>query len=323
MSSACAPRTFHSSGFVVLDLLVANGTLTPHVGGTAANVAINLALLGWETSVSALLGDDPAGHTAREQLASFGVDTTGVQNRKDVTTPVVIHEVVKSRHRFRFSCPACGAKYAKFRPLAPETSKLAPRASTYFFDRASSYAIRLAGDRRDESAIVFEPGTPGRPAATKTMADTAHLLRVSSELGLDAVMSAVNSNTQVVGLGADGVRYRTPTDPAWRHRPSQVTDPVIDPGGAGDWLTAGIIDGLGANLIRSESTSTAELDDAIDRGLRLAAACCASPGTRGLIGTASWADLAAEFGVSTAHVRREPGATHVTGSQTCAAWFHS
>jgi len=315
-----SPRKIHSSGFVVLDLLVADGSLTPQVGGTAANVAINLVLLGWQAAVSALLGDDIAGHTVREQLAAYGVDTAGVRNHPDVTTPVVIHEVADSRHRFKFSCPACGTKFAKFRPLPPESSRLAPEASIYFFDRASAYALKLASERRSESAIVFEPGTPGRPAATNAMAATPHLLRASSNLQLDSVQTAISANIQVIGLGSDGVRYRTPTETQWQHRPTQATGTIVDPGGAGDWLTAGVLERLGPDCMRSGSVLATDLDEAVDRGLSLAAACCAYLGTRGAVGTSTWNRLATELHAPMP--TPEPRPIEIAADADCADWFH-
>lgn len=267
----------HSSGFIVLDLLVHNSSLTAHVGGTAANVAINLAVLGWKSGVSALLGNDRAGSIILRQFQEYGVDTTGVILRDDVKTPVVIHEVLGNRHRFKFSCPVCGSKYPKFRPLPVSALPDIHDADVYFFDRASAYAMHAAMQVREQgSVVVFEPGTPGRAEATSQMTDLAHLFRVSGALADPAVTAA----TQVIGMAENGVKFRT-NDSDWVRSPSKLSAPPVDAGGAGDWLTAGIIHRLGAAGILHADRE--ELSDAVEFGQRLAGISCRYVGTRGMV----------------------------------------
>ncbi|WP_117389042.1 PfkB family carbohydrate kinase [Mycobacterium marinum] len=316
-------NTIHSTGFVVLDLLVADGEMTCHVGGTAANVAINLSLLGWDAAVSGLIGDDPAGHEIRRQFTLYGVDTTALINDPEVETPVVIHEVTKDRHRFRFSCPHCGTKYAKFRPLPPTKASTAPAADVHFFDRASSYAIEVSRLRRDTSAVVFEPGTPGRPPATTSMVRQAHFLRASGDLELppDAV-AAQAQKPQVIGLGSAGVKYRA-ADTEWRSLPSRLLDLPVDAGGAGDWLTAAVLDGLGPSLVRSKSVGIQDLERTVDRALDFAAACCRHLGTRGLVGTDDWAHLTMNSprDVQISQVEQVQAGTSQR-KVGCHSWFH-
>lgn len=314
-------RTVHTSGFVVLDLLVADGKMTPVVGGTAANVATNLALLGWQSSVSALLGDDRAGREIVRQLAEYGVDISSVVLDPQVQTPVLLHEVVKGRHRFRFSCPHCGAKYAKFRPLAPTCAPSAPDAAVHFFDRASSYAIKVAQSVRDRAVVVFEPGTPGRPPATAALAATSHILRVSSDLGIDAAAEETSPQVQIVGLGASGVRYRLAGEQAWTHLESRLDGPLADAGGAGDWLTSGTLDTIPLDGIGNGSLQNSDLEKAVENGLLLAAGCCQFEGTRGQVGTTAWAAATRYQAAASSFVPELP--SYATGDCTdCEAWFH-
>lgn len=317
-------KRIHATGFVVLDLLVADDTVIPHVGGTAANVAINLSLLGWEAAVSGLLGDDSAGRTIRRQLEAYGVDTTALINDPDVETPIVIHEVTKSRHKFRFSCPHCGAKYAKFRPLPPTKASVAPEADVHFFDRASSYAIEVSRSRRGGSAIVFEPGTPGRPAATTSMVELAHLFRASGDLGLtEQAVAASSKRVQVIGLGADGVKYRLRGENEWRHLPSRVAGRPVDAGGAGDWLTASLLNALDPSSLRSNTIGLSQLQDAVDRALDFAEACCRHLGTRGFVGTDDWIGLLSSAPNDGVLERRpQSEGTLIAKDGGCAVWYH-
>lgn len=327
MSPSPNPRKVHASGFVVLDLLVADGDLTPHVGGTAANVAINLSLLGWNAAVSGLVGEDPAGREIRSQLKAYGVDTSRLVSAPDVETPVVIHEVTRNRHKFRFSCPNCGSKYSRFRPLPPTEAGSAPEADVHFFDRASSYAIEVSRLRRSDDVIVFEPGTPGRPAATASMVGLAHLFRSSGDLDLPnraLVSPNVDTNdnaAQIIGLGADGVKYRASVSHDWQRRPSRVSQPPVDAAGAGDWLTACLLDGLDMTTLRALDVTDEDLDRAVDRGLDFAAACCRHLGTRGLVETEEWRKLHPGDSCQAAPGRAGPGPAKIA-SGGCDLWFH-
>jgi fructokinase len=314
-------RSVHATGFIVLDLLLADGRMTPIVGGTAANVAVNLSLLGWDSSVTALLGDDRAGKEVVRQLNEYGVDTTGVVLDPAARTPVLIHEVVRGRHRFRFSCPQCGSKYAKFRPLEPGKVSEAPEASVHFFDRASSYATRLAEAVNGSAVAVFEPGTPGRPAATAALASSSHVLRVSSELEIEPGTEAVSPQVQVVGLGSDGVRFRLAGDPEWVHLPSELRAPLVDAGGAGDWLTSGILDAVPLDKIHDSSLRPDELRAAVLRGLALAAVCCQYEGTRGQVGSSAWTDATRQLTLPAPTVPRLP-TFDTQDCRDCEAWFH-
>lgn len=321
LPNSAAGRTVHTSGFVVLDLLVADGKMKPVVGGTAANVATNLALLGWQSSVSALLGDDRAGREIVRQLAEYGVDTSNVVLDPEVQTPVLLHEVVNGRHRFRFSCPHCGAKYAKFRPLAPTCAPSAPEAAVHFFDRASSYAIKIAQSVRDRAVVVFEPGTPGRPPATAALAAASHILRVSSDLGIEAASEEVSPQLQIVGLGEAGVRYRQVREQDWMHLGSRLDGPLVDAGGAGDWLTSGTLDTIPLQDVRVGSLQSADLEKAVENGLLLAASCCQFEGTRGQIGTTVWAAATKHQKAASAFVPELPSYA-AADCTDCEAWFH-
>ncbi|RYC05647.1 PfkB family carbohydrate kinase [Nocardioides zhouii] len=316
-----AGRTVHASGYVVLDLLVADGKMKPVVGGTAANVATNLALLGWQSSVSALLGDDRAGREVVRQLAEYGVDTSRIVLDAEVQTPVLLHEVVNGRHRFRFSCPHCGVKYAKFRPLAPTSAPSAPDAAVHFFDRASSYAIKIAQSVRDRAVVVFEPGTPGRPPATAALAAASHILRVSSDLGIDAAEEETSPQVQIVGLGAAGVRYRLPGDRGWAHLDSRLDAPLVDAGGAGDWLTSGTLDMIPIESFGAGSLLKTDLEKAVRTGLQLAAGCCQFEGTRGQVGTTAWAAATKHQPSASSFVPDLPSYS-TDDCSDCEAWFH-
>jgi hypothetical protein len=65
---------------------------------------------------------------------------------------------------------------------------------------------------------------------------------------------------------------------------------LVDAGGAGDWITAALLDGLNPTCWRNEQIETATVDRAIERALDFAAACCRH--LRGFLGTEDWTRIA-------------------------------
>jgi fructokinase len=317
----CSGRSVHTTGFVALDLLVVDGLASAHAGGSAANIAINLGVLGWDARVSGLLGDDDAGRTVVRDLQSMGVDTSGLQLVPEARTPVVVHEVREGRHRFRFSCPNCGTAYAKHRPLPPERAAAAGSCDAFVFDRTTAYALAAAElARRDGSIVMFEPGTPGRPAAFRHAVQLAHLFRRSHDLDERVAdrLPASPPGLEVVGHGAAGVRWRgtwgTESFPDWRAAPAETAAAVtvVDPGGAGDWLSAVLLDRL---------LASAPVPSAIADGQRLAALCCGFAGTRGLLACPE-GRVQFERAIGR-HPVAPPAAAQVmaVGSGQCSDWF--
>lgn len=310
----------HTTGFVALDLLVVDGAASAHAGGSAANIAINLALLGWPARVTGLLGGDDAGRAVVEDLRRHGVETSGLDLDAGARTPVVVHEVRDGRHRFRFSCPSCGRGYAKHRPLPAERAAASGPCDVFVFDRTSVYAVAAAEKaRRDGALVVFEPGTPGRAAAFRQAVETADVFRRSHDLDdrLPDRLSESPPCLEIVGHGADGVRWRgrwrSESFPDWQAAPAEATAArdVVDPGGAGDWLTAGLVDSIVNGRL---------VADAIAQGQRLASLSCGFPGTRG------WnADHAGRAHFELLTGRRTDGhqayALRTTRDGECAAWF--
>ena len=90
-----------SSGLVALDVIRAPKGTCLRAGGTAANVAAILSFLGWRSAIIGRIGDDDAGPLVERDLRAAGVDTSHVDLSKEVGTPLVVHEIHETGHRFR------------------------------------------------------------------------------------------------------------------------------------------------------------------------------------------------------------------------------
>lgn len=275
-----------SSGYVTLDVILERGALGHRAGGTAANVAADLAFLGWSTSVSALIGDDPAGDHLVGDLKRAGVETSPILRDSAATTPVVIHEILDSSHRFRFGCPTCGRKFSRFRPVPAERARsvaVAAQPDVFFFDRVSLSTLSMAEVVRESGGLVmFEPSTRGRADLFSRALDVAHVVKVSHErlVGLADRLRAEPQpgQLQIVTHGGDGVTWRRGRSAMQSVSGYKMS--IVDTGGAGDWATAAWLASLPSlkPSVLSEIDFTASLRVA----QAVAAISCTAVGARGL-----------------------------------------
>lgn len=91
-------------GEVLIDLISANyvnnlgevSAFAPHVGGSPANMAGNLARLSWRTALVATVGQDGAGQLIRDQLASTGMDLSQLRSAAEPTTLILVSRSLES-----------------------------------------------------------------------------------------------------------------------------------------------------------------------------------------------------------------------------------
>lgn len=270
------------TGYIALDLVSYNGGLAQRAGGTAGNVAANLAFLGWRSTVVGNIGNDAAGRRLVTNLNEVGVTTTGLRRAK-TGTPVVLHEVLSSGHRFSFKCPACGRRFPRFHPLtkdqAQETLETTKAPDVFFFDRASASTALLAeGFRKQGSLVIFEPSRPGR--TVERCVQAAHVVKYSSDRAntIGNVLGGAVAGLRIVTEGSRGVQayFRGKSF----HVPG-FSVAVVDAGGAGDWTTAGFLWSLPG--LDVENWTIEGLTEALEHGQALAAVSCTYPGARAVV----------------------------------------
>jgi fructokinase len=278
-----------SCGYVALDVIRHGGSVRQSAGGTAANVAANLAHLGWQSTLIGRIGADPQARRILTDLRTSGVCTRLLVRDSATETPVVVHEVLPPRHRFDFSCPECGRTSPRYRSLptehleerAPETRAIAS-SDVVFVDRASAFSAELLQRARQGGALtVFEPSARGAESASLRAAEYAGILKWSAETRPRLHPSTLNPRAhqlQIESMAARGLRYRV-GDGSW----SSLHPPAIealDGAGAGDWLTTGLLDAL--PHLDLASLDEDAIGDALSAGQALAALSCRYVGARAL-----------------------------------------
>ncbi|HTR52419.1 MAG TPA: PfkB family carbohydrate kinase [Kofleriaceae bacterium] len=266
------------AGYAALDLISYEERLTHRAGGTAANVAANLAFLGWKARLAGVLGADAAGRAIVRDLEESEVNVDDVELRSG-GTPLVVHEIRANGHRFYFHCPECGRRFPKYRPLDEPTARsLAERLEPdlFFFDRASKATAILAEELRKKGTIVmFEPSTNGREF--ERCFEAADIFKYSSERAsaIAELRSQTKPKLEIVTDGKRGVRATFANEsillPAF-----QVE--VVDAAGAGDWTTAGLVWRLLDH--DPEAWSETTVRTALRDAQALAAINCVYPGAR-------------------------------------------
>jgi fructokinase len=277
------PRSVLASGFVALDVVRSDQGVWMRAGGTAGNVAANLAYFGWKARIAGLIGRDEAGRIVSRDLSDAGVDTSDLYQHDQVGTPLVLHEVNGKSHRFKFGCSVCGRPYHRYRPLAtakvPKLLSCERLADVFFFDRPRAAALALAeAHAKAGRLVVYEPSSAGNAGAHMRAAACADVVKYSEEQAAKFEKyfpeDPPNHQLRIVTRGDKGVLFRLGPE-AWREQPAHSVS-VVDAGGAGDWMTAALLDCLGLH----RPWQAAEVEEAVRWAQGVAALSCLVPGAR-------------------------------------------
>lgn len=277
------PRSVLASGFVALDIVRSNQGVWMRAGGTAGNVSANLAYFGWKARIAGLIGRDEAGRIVSHDLSAAGVDISALYQHDEVGTPLVLHEIDGKSHRFKFGCSVCGRPYHQYRPLTTtKVSKLIScemLADVFFFDRPGAAALALAeAHTKAGRLVVYEPSTAGNAGAHMRAASCADVIKYSEQQAAKFEKyfpeDPPNHQLRIVTRGDKGARFRLGPR-AWHEQPAHSVS-AVDAGGAGDWMTAALLDLLGLH----RPWRVVEVEEAVRWAQAVAAISCLVPGAR-------------------------------------------
>ncbi|MDR1314637.1 MAG: carbohydrate kinase family protein [Deltaproteobacteria bacterium] len=249
-------------------------------GGTAGNIAYNLALLGESPFVVSSVGDDPDGKDYLAKLKEWGLDPSGIKTDPERATAGAYIATDRAERQLIFFNP--GAMQGETAlgwedlPKGPSGEVLGIVSPGGFSDMK----IMSSMYRDNNAPFIFDPGQQV-PAFTGEellgMLDGASLLVVNEyELKLFLEKMALPADglfryaqAVLVTLGEKGSRLDTP-------RGSQHVLPVragsvVNPTGAGDAYRAGLLKGLKSKL---------PVLSACRLGSAVASFCVEAPGTQ-------------------------------------------
>jgi len=331
-----APRIL-GAGLVTLDIVLRTSKRT-HVagdvwevahwaGGTCGNVLAALSYLGWRAAPIARLGADGAAEAIVGDLKHSGVDTEWLVREAHGESSRIAQVVTERpghapRHRFAFSCPACGAPFARYRPPRMEQFEAVSAAASaggdipdvFFFDRVSPAILAMAKwFRRQGALIYFEPSGIGKPAEFREAVEVSHIVKYAHDRlheplavfgGLGRM--ARRPRVEIETLGVEGLRFRVNDGTArgrqWRRQPAFRVTEVRDAAGAGDWCSAGTLLQLGWRRGNDvEELSSDAVAFALTFGQALAALTCQHVGPRSVTRVVRSGDMLA----SAAAVQRD------------------
>ncbi len=239
-------------------------------GGSARNVAENLARLGQPVRFISAVGDDPSGRALLAHLEQLGVDVQAVLRAAQVRTGHYIGllypqgglqygvydlravEALTSaylhQHADAFQGAAWGFLDANLRPATLRTA----------FALARQAGVRMAADATSVDLVPrLRPFLKRLALLTLNHVEAAALLekpiaQADVEQALAAARALVAQGVQLVlvTLAEFGVCYAT--EHTQGHIPAVRTE-VIDPTGAGDALTATVIYGLLQGMLPDEA----------------------------------------------------------------------
>jgi sugar/nucleoside kinase (ribokinase family) len=152
-------------------------------------------------------------------------------------------------------------------------------ADVFFFDRPGAAALGLAeAHAKAGRLVVYEPSSAGNPGVHMRAAAYADVIKYSEEQAAKFEKylpeSPPNYQLRIVTRGENGVLFRLGPE-AWREQPAHSVS-MVDAGGAGDWMTAALLDRLGLH----RPWQASEVEEAVRWAQAVAALSCLAPGAR-------------------------------------------
>jgi len=288
-----------TTGFVALDVVRVAGNAGAQfaAGGSCGNVSANLAALGVGTCPAVLLGADEEGRTVYDDLAASGVQMQFVEQRPDVRTPVVIHDVLEAGvfgldHRFVLEAPSTGEPLPRYTSIASSDVERVIRSEfkyrLLYFDRLSWPVLELARWAKANGALTFfEPSEISDASLFFTAQPLIDVIKFSAERisATDEVVHRFDNPIRIITRGSAGLTLNTRGEGSSRREfdlPAEIPATVIDSAGSGDAVSTGLIyslvsHGLHGYVLPSDD----QLMKGLQAGQRLAALNCSFVGARG------------------------------------------
>jgi ribokinase len=234
--------------------LVPVQTVGEAVGGCCGNVAIALARMGCRVAVAGRVGSDSAGDRIREALRANCVNLAVEPESGASARSVILVDAAHDRRSFLYSAGVNerltlddldGVQLADFDAVVlsdPYLTELGRSAAHALFDRAAHAGVFTALDLCwDPQGRWENPLAGAQTGADLLLAAREEAIAVTGVADIDAAARALldsGARCVVVKAGAEGLSVMT-VGARWDIPPEPVE--AVDPTGAGDWSTAGMV----------------------------------------------------------------------------------
>lgn len=285
------------AGLIALDVILDDGgiQLDSAPGGSAGNVLLILASLGWSSAPVGKLGYDKAANAILQEFRALNFQLDFIAQDRSVSTPVIYQHQLrhngKNTHKFSFACPCCGEKKswkASKISLPSEVILESLRPNVIYMDRVTDTGIKLAEYYKNKGVlVVFEPSQIGSDSElfNRALAVSDVVKYADDRLNDLENFDLSKILVEICTMGSSGLRYRAPSlNNEWVKLDSFHAPFVLDTSGAGDWCTAGLLYYLfkDSQQVSISSLSYNELNKALRYGQALSALNCMTLGARGL-----------------------------------------
>jgi adenosine kinase len=230
---------FHADKMHVLSVSFVVNTLEESFGGTAGNIAYNLALLGGKPVIISAAGGDFAKY--REHLQKIGIDTGDTQ--LEIRIPTAVGHVITDDEDNQITAFYVGAMARPYVQKVPEaplaivaagnavdmvelSQKIRARGTPFFFDPGQMITV-LSGEE-------LRAGMDGAAVLFGNDYEIGMLLK---KTGWTAKELLAHVPTVIMTLGAQGSQVTT-AEKEFKIPPVKAIE-VLDPTGAGDAYRAG------------------------------------------------------------------------------------
>lgn len=284
------------TGLICLDAIEPSndGHYTLFAGGSCLNPLIILSTLGWHVFPIGKIGQDKAGDYVMQDMSAWPIDQRYVLQRKDTQTPLYIQQITEDGHRFIHTSPS-GKLYPSYEPLDTETMRricdeLPSKIDVCLIERVSPASIELIlACKARGSMIYLELNRTGEQNEFVECLKQADVFKYSEEKlsGIHEITDTFQIPVEIKTKGSKGLAYRHWQESAyseWHHLAPILSDNLVDAAGAGDWLTATLIDAIGKGGREGFKTISSDLYAAyLNQGQRTSVENCKYIGARGLL----------------------------------------
>jgi len=208
---------------------------------------------------------------------------------KEISTPIILEQISKKGHNFKFKCPECNTKYPRNRVLpkwiVEDIVSNLPKVKVFYFDRLSKSLLSILQCLDEDVIVFFEPHRVSKINLFKKVLKYVDIIKYSKD-NISEINLEHNILLEIQTMGDKGLLFKhLPTSQDWRKVSAYTTSSIVDAAGSGDWLSAALIDQLGRNNDNLRDLDISTLLQYFDYGLRLSALNCQFEGPRSVMYT--------------------------------------